>query len=73
MKRKLRRITWNNWIGGVCAGFAYWIGVPTWLVRLVWTATVFFYGVGVIPYVLLWIFVPTWDSDPEDYDDVSGG
>ena len=35
-KRKLRKIQLDKWIGGVCAGVAYWIGAPTWFVRFVW-------------------------------------
>ncbi len=72
-RRKLRRITGKRWLGGVCAGFGYWLGVPTWLVRLIWTALVLAYGVGAVLYVLLWVFMPAWDGVPEGYDDRAGG
>jgi len=48
---KLRRLKAKGWIGGVCAGFGYWIGMPTWLVRLIWTVMVLAYGVGGILYI----------------------
>jgi len=51
----------------------YWLGVPTWLVRLVWTVLVLLYGVGAILYILLWIFMPIWDAVPEDYEQRAGG
>lgn len=70
---KLRRIKGKAWIGGVCAGFGYWLGVPTWLIRLIWTVLVLAYGVGAILYILLWIFMPVWESVPENYEERAGG
>jgi len=70
---KLRRIKGKHWLGGVCAGFGYWFGVPTWVVRLVWTVLLLLYGVGGIVYVLLWIFMPEWDTVPADYEERAGG
>lgn len=71
--RKLRRVVGQKWVGGVCAGVAYWLGAPTWLVRLGWVVLGFCYGIGVVPYVLLWVFMPRWDETPEDYQQRSGG
>lgn len=73
MKRRLRKVEERKWIGGVCAGVAYWLGVPAWLVRLVLTLSVVGFGFGVLLYLLLWIFMPTWDATPEDFDAVAGG
>ena len=73
MKRKLRKVPERKWIGGVCAGGAYWLGVPAWLVRLVLTLSVLCFGFGVLLYVLLWVFMPAWESTPPDYDAVAGG
>lgn len=70
---KLRRIKGKHWLGGVCAGIGYWLGVPTWLVRLVWTVLLLAYGLGGILYVLLWIFMPVWGGVPEDYEERAGG
>jgi phage shock protein PspC (stress-responsive transcriptional regulator) len=70
---RLRRIQGKHWIGGVCAGIGYWLGFPTWLVRLLWTLLLLAYGVGGILYVLLWIFMPVWDRVPDDYEERAGG
>jgi phage shock protein PspC (stress-responsive transcriptional regulator) len=72
MTRPLRRIREHKWIGGVCAGFAYALAVRAWVVRLVWTAAVLTMGFGFLLYVLFWVFMPKWDADPGDYDDVVG-
>jgi phage shock protein PspC (stress-responsive transcriptional regulator) len=69
---KLRRIKGKHWLGGVSAGFGYWFGVPTWVVRLVWTVLSSFVG-WKDHYVLLWIFMPEWDTVPADYEERAGG
>lgn len=71
--RKLRRVVGEKWIGGVCAGVAYSLGAPAWLVRLVWAILGFSYGVGILPYLLLWVFMPEWDATPADYAERAGG
>jgi phage shock protein PspC (stress-responsive transcriptional regulator) len=71
MNKPFRRLTDREWIGGVCAGLAYWLGIPTWIVRMLWFAAAWFYGVGLGAYILLWIFVPEWDHTPEDYYDLN--
>ena len=73
MTRKLRKVPDRGWIGGVCAGIAYWLGIPAWVVRLVLTLAVAGFGFGVVLYLLLWIFMPAWEATPEDYDAVAGG
>jgi len=70
---KPRRIKGRHWLGGVCAGIGYWLGVPTWLVRLVWTVLLLCYGIGGIVYVLLWVFMPAWETVPSDYEERAGG
>ncbi|HYL80079.1 MAG TPA: PspC domain-containing protein, partial [Candidatus Acidoferrum sp.] len=70
---KLRRIKGKHWVGGVCAGVGYWLGVPTWLVRLIWTLSILGYGFGGLLYILLWIFMPAWDRVPEDFEERAGG
>lgn len=57
----------------MCAGFGYWLGIPTWLVRIVWAVLLLAYGMGGILYILLWIFMPAWDQVPEDYEERAGG
>jgi len=69
----LRRIKAKAWLGGVCAGFAYWLGIPAWVVRLIWTLLLLLFGFGILLYVLLWIFMPAWDHVPPDYEVRAGG
>jgi phage shock protein PspC (stress-responsive transcriptional regulator) len=67
-ERKLRKMAASEaWVGGVCAGVAYWLGVPVWIVRLIWAVLILGYGVGLFVYVLLWIFLPAWDCVPDDF------
>ena len=73
MTRRLRKVGGRKWIGGVCAGVAYWLGLPAWLVRLVLTLSVLCLGFGVLLYVLLWVFMPAWEATPDDNDAVAGG
>ena len=71
MLRKLKRIDAEGKIGGVCAGLAYWLGIPTWLMRLAWAVAFFIYGVGLVAYVLLCIFMPVWEETPKDYEEIA--
>ncbi|HVT75060.1 MAG TPA: PspC domain-containing protein [Candidatus Paceibacterota bacterium] len=71
--RKFRKMKDHRAVSGVCAGLAYWIGAPVWMVRLVWVASVLFWGTGGGIYLLLAIFMPTWEKDPEDFDQVTKG
>jgi phage shock protein PspC (stress-responsive transcriptional regulator) len=70
---KLRKVKGRGWLGGVCAGIGYWLGIPTWLVRVVWAFLGLVYGLGVLLYVLLWIFMPKWEEVPADYAERAGG
>jgi phage shock protein PspC (stress-responsive transcriptional regulator) len=54
----LRRSTVDRWIGGVCGGIAKSTGIDSWIVRLLFTIAVVSAGIGLLPYVLLWIFIP---------------
>ena len=60
----MRRSLDDRWIGGVCGGLARMMGVETWIVRLAVTLLTFFWGTGLVIYVLLWVFVPPEGADP---------
>ena len=53
-----RRSASDRWLGGVCGGIARSSGIESWICRLIFAALFFFGGVGVVLYLLLWIFVP---------------
>jgi phage shock protein C len=54
----LRRSLEDRWIAGVCGGLGRFTNTDGWVWRLVFVLAVFCGGVGVLPYILLWIFVP---------------
>ena len=60
----MRRSLDDRWVGGVCGGLARMMGVETWIVRLAVTLLTFFWGTGLIIYILLWVFVPPEGTDP---------
>lgn len=48
----------DRWIGGVAGGLAELTQIPTWTWRILFVLLAFLHGVGIIMYLLLWIFVP---------------
>lgn len=66
--KKFRRMNQHASIAGVCSGLAYYFGMQTWIVKLIMVILVLGYGVGVIPYILVALFAPRYEQDPEDYE-----
>lgn len=62
----LRRSSLDKWVGGVCAGLGRHTSVPSWCWRLCFCFFSLLYGVGVLLYVLLWIFVPLEENSPDN-------
>jgi phage shock protein C len=54
-----RRSRTDRWFGGVCGGIARSTIVESWVWRLLFTVLFICFGVGLLLYVLLWIFVPS--------------
>src|SRR5277367_4462045 len=54
-----RRSRTDRWFGGVCGGLARSTGMESWVWRLLFAALFVCAGVGLLVYVLLWIFVPS--------------
>lgn len=54
-----RRSRTDRWLGGVCGGIARSTGVEAWIWRLLFAALFICAGVGLLLYLLLWIFVPS--------------
>jgi phage shock protein PspC (stress-responsive transcriptional regulator) len=55
---RLRRSRTDRWLGGVGGGIAVASGIDAWIWRLVFALFGVTYGVGILIYVLLWVFVP---------------
>ncbi|MEP7157269.1 MAG: PspC domain-containing protein [Betaproteobacteria bacterium] len=49
----------DKWLGGVCGGLAISTDIPAWAWRILFVLTVLLHGVGLLVYLLMWIFVPS--------------
>src|SRR5262245_5263700 len=56
--RRLSRVDDDAWLGGVCGGLGRYTPIPSWCWRVLFLVLMFVFGVGFIPYVLLWICLP---------------
>lgn len=56
--KSLRRSSTDKWVAGVCGGVAAATGVDAWIWRLLLSVLFFVGGMGLVLYILLWIFVP---------------
>ena len=61
---QLRRSTRDRWIGGVCGGLGDMTNIPTWSWRILFILALLLHGMGLVLYVLLWIFVPLRSEVP---------
>lgn len=52
----------NRVFAGVCRGVSLHLGLPVWVVRLVFFIGIFL-GVGIVAYVFLWLTVPSADEN----------
>jgi phage shock protein C len=56
--RSLTRSNDDAWLGGVCGGLGEHTSLPSWCWRLMYLVGVLFAGIGLIPYIIMWICVP---------------
>jgi phage shock protein PspC (stress-responsive transcriptional regulator) len=69
---KFRRANEHASFMGVCAGLAYTMKMPVWVIRLLVVFSVLFLGFGVLAYILVGLFAPQWEHDPADFEQVCG-
>ena len=62
---RLHRSLTDRWFGGVCGGLGELTGIPAWSWRILFVLTAFLHGLGLLMYLLLWIFVPVQPSVPK--------
>lgn len=62
--KKLVRPMNEKSIGGVCAGFARYLGLDVALTRILWLLIAIFTGVGFIAYLVCWIIMPAEYGPP---------
>jgi phage shock protein C len=48
----------DSMIGGVCGGLSETLGIDPTIIRLIWAASFFLWGVGGILYLLCWTIFP---------------
>lgn len=48
----------ESMIAGVCYGLAEYFGIDVTILRFIWVIAVLFYGVGLVPYIILAIIMP---------------
>lgn len=58
-------------LGGICAGFAYQLEMPAWIVRIIICLIIYMVPFILTVYILLCFFVPEYSKDPEDFEKVT--
>lgn len=56
--KRLHRSSQGKMLGGVCAGIGETTDTPGWVWRALFLFTALSFGIGVIPYIVLWIVMP---------------
>ena len=60
MKKMFSRSS-NGMFVGVCEGIANYFGIDPTVVRVAWVVVSWFYGIGIILYIALWLIAPCDD------------
>jgi phage shock protein PspC (stress-responsive transcriptional regulator) len=55
---RLTRSKKDRLIGGVCAGVANALDMEPALIRVIWAVLLLSYGIGLVPYLILWAILP---------------
>jgi phage shock protein C len=55
----MRRSLNDRWISGVCGAIAERYKIPSMAVRLGFAAAAWFFGLGLLTYIALWIILPS--------------
>ena len=56
--QKLHRSESDCKVAGVCGGLADGTAIPSWAWRMLFLVLTFCFGIGLIPYIILWICFP---------------
>lgn len=68
--RKFKKVKEHAQLFGVCGGLAYMLEIPAWVVRVGLLLSVLCFGIGILPYIIVGLVAPQWDTDPADYAEV---
>ena len=69
MSKRLYKNQSKKKIAGVCQGVAEYFDIDPTIVRILWFAVSWFYGVGVGIYILMWIILPDKSEVAEVLDE----
>ena len=61
--KKLFRSNNNKIIAGVCAGLAEYLNADINIVRVLFMFITFFWGSGILLYLILWVFIPVSETE----------
>lgn len=62
MSKKLTKgDSFDSMFAGVCLGLSEYFGIDVTILRFIWVIAILFYGVGLIPYIILAIIMPDKD------------
>ena len=62
--KKLYRLSGEGKLAGVCAGLGEYFDIDPVIVRLLFLFSVFFGGLGMLAYVIMWVLVPLKGGTP---------
>ncbi|HRD58408.1 MAG TPA: PspC domain-containing protein [Ferruginibacter sp.] len=57
--KRLFRNENDKWIGGVCSGLANYFNTDVLIIRIIFLILFFAFGFGLLPYIILWVAVPS--------------
>ena len=60
-KRLTKGDPFDSMVSGVCLGLSDYFGIDVTILRFIWVIAILFYGVGLIPYIILAIIMPNKD------------
>jgi phage shock protein PspC (stress-responsive transcriptional regulator)/DNA-binding XRE family transcriptional regulator len=64
--QQFKKSTTDKKIAGICGGLGETTPAPSWCWRIFFVAASLFYGLGILLYILLWIFAPATKGKSQD-------
>tara|TARA_B100000029_G_scaffold497038_1_gene564142 strand:+ start:662 stop:844 length:183 start_codon:yes stop_codon:yes gene_type:complete len=56
--KKLKRDSFNGILGGVCEGLGEYFSIDPIIFRLIFIASFFMLGGGILTYIIAWVIIP---------------
>ena len=63
--RTMTKSSKDEMIGGVCGGLGSATPIPSWMWRVGFLSALLAFGVGVLPYIVLWVCIPEEKAEAE--------